>query len=59
MKFELRQMRTQGSGAIVNCSSLGGSWAVPNGQRPGRWRRGCRHRQQGHGRGRGQMRVPN
>src|SRR3954452_7688430 len=30
MKHELRQMRTQGSGAIVNCSSLGrprrGSW---------------------------------
>jgi NAD(P)-dependent dehydrogenase (short-subunit alcohol dehydrogenase family) len=24
MKFELRQMREQGSGAIVNCSSLGG-----------------------------------
>src|SRR3954462_1243687 len=24
MKFELRQMRIQGSGAIVNCSSLGG-----------------------------------
>lgn len=24
MKFELRQMRTQGSGAIVNCSSIGG-----------------------------------
>lgn len=24
MKFELRQMRTQGHGAIVNCSSLGG-----------------------------------
>ena len=24
MKFELRQMRNQGSGAIVNCSSLGG-----------------------------------
>jgi NAD(P)-dependent dehydrogenase (short-subunit alcohol dehydrogenase family) len=24
MKFELRHMRTQGSGAIVNCSSLGG-----------------------------------
>ena len=24
MKFELRQMRAQGSGAIVNCSSLGG-----------------------------------
>ncbi len=24
MKFELRQMRGQGSGAIVNCSSLGG-----------------------------------
>ncbi len=24
MKFELQQMRTQGSGAIVNCSSLGG-----------------------------------
>ena len=24
MKFELRQMRDQGSGAIVNCSSLGG-----------------------------------
>src|SRR3712207_1752465 len=24
MKYELRQMREQGSGAIVNCSSLGG-----------------------------------
>jgi NAD(P)-dependent dehydrogenase (short-subunit alcohol dehydrogenase family) len=24
MRFELQQMRTQGSGAIVNCSSLGG-----------------------------------
>ena len=24
MKFELRQMRRQDSGAIVNCSSLGG-----------------------------------
>ncbi len=24
MKFELQQMRKQGSGAIVNCSSLGG-----------------------------------
>jgi NAD(P)-dependent dehydrogenase (short-subunit alcohol dehydrogenase family) len=24
MKHELRRMRTQGSGAIVNCSSLGG-----------------------------------
>lgn len=24
MKFELQQMRTQGTGAIVNCSSLGG-----------------------------------
>src|SRR2546421_7559710 len=24
MKFELRQMRKQGSGAVVNCSSLGG-----------------------------------
>ena len=24
MKFELRQMRRQGRGAIVNCSSLGG-----------------------------------
>jgi NAD(P)-dependent dehydrogenase (short-subunit alcohol dehydrogenase family) len=24
MKFELRQMRKQGSGAIVNCSSIGG-----------------------------------
>ena len=24
MKYELRQMRRQGSGAIVNCSSIGG-----------------------------------
>jgi NAD(P)-dependent dehydrogenase (short-subunit alcohol dehydrogenase family) len=24
MKFELQQMRKKGSGAIVNCSSLGG-----------------------------------
>jgi NAD(P)-dependent dehydrogenase (short-subunit alcohol dehydrogenase family) len=29
MKHELRQMRTQGSGAIVNCSSLGGSSDCP------------------------------
>ena len=29
MKFELRQMRTQGSGAIVNCSSLGGLLGGP------------------------------
>ena len=27
MKFELQQMRKQGSGTIVNCSSLGGLWA--------------------------------
>ncbi len=27
MKFELQQMRKQGSGTIVNCSSLGGSGA--------------------------------
>jgi NAD(P)-dependent dehydrogenase (short-subunit alcohol dehydrogenase family) len=30
MKHELRQMRTQGSGAIVNCSSLGGSSDCPD-----------------------------
>ena len=24
MKFELQHMRAQGSGAVVNCSSLGG-----------------------------------
>ncbi|MQY08948.1 Levodione reductase [Actinomadura sp. RB68] len=28
-KHELRQMRTQGSGAIVNCSSLGGLVGLP------------------------------
>src|SRR5262249_18967061 len=32
MKFELQQMRAQGSGAIVNCSSLGG---LVGGARPG------------------------
>jgi NAD(P)-dependent dehydrogenase (short-subunit alcohol dehydrogenase family) len=30
MKCELRQMREQGSGAIVNCSSIGGLTANPN-----------------------------
>ena len=30
MKHELRHMRTQGSGAIVNCSSLGGLVGLPN-----------------------------
>ena len=29
MKFELRQMRKQSSGAIVNCSSLGGLVGAP------------------------------
>ena len=29
MKYELRQMREQGSGAIVNCSSIGGLTANP------------------------------
>jgi NAD(P)-dependent dehydrogenase (short-subunit alcohol dehydrogenase family) len=29
MKYELIQMRQQGSGAIVNCSSLGGLVGVP------------------------------
>ena len=29
MKHELRQMRIQGSGAIVNCSSLGGLVGLP------------------------------
>jgi NAD(P)-dependent dehydrogenase (short-subunit alcohol dehydrogenase family) len=29
MKYELLQMREQGSGAIVNCSSLGGLVGVP------------------------------
>jgi NAD(P)-dependent dehydrogenase (short-subunit alcohol dehydrogenase family) len=29
MKHELRQMRQQGSGAIVNCSSLGGLGGLP------------------------------
>lgn len=29
MKHELRQMREQGSGAIVNCSSLGGLLGMP------------------------------
>jgi NAD(P)-dependent dehydrogenase (short-subunit alcohol dehydrogenase family) len=30
MKHELHQMRTQGSGAIVNCSSLGGLVGLPS-----------------------------
>jgi NAD(P)-dependent dehydrogenase (short-subunit alcohol dehydrogenase family) len=30
MKYELRQMREQGSGAIVNCSSIGGLTANPS-----------------------------
>jgi NAD(P)-dependent dehydrogenase (short-subunit alcohol dehydrogenase family) len=30
MKYELQQMRRQGSGAIVNCSSLGGLVGLPN-----------------------------
>ena len=29
MKYELRQMRHQGSGAIVNCSSIGGLIGIP------------------------------
>jgi NAD(P)-dependent dehydrogenase (short-subunit alcohol dehydrogenase family) len=29
MKYELRPMREQGSGAIVNCSSLGGLVGIP------------------------------
>jgi NAD(P)-dependent dehydrogenase (short-subunit alcohol dehydrogenase family) len=29
MKYELQQMRAQGSGAIVNCSSMGGLVGVP------------------------------
>src|ERR1051325_3129428 len=29
MKYELRQMREQGSGAIVNCSSIGGLIGPP------------------------------
>src|SRR5437588_697065 len=29
MKYELRQMREQGSGAIVNCSSIGGLIGLP------------------------------
>jgi NAD(P)-dependent dehydrogenase (short-subunit alcohol dehydrogenase family) len=29
MKHELRQMRAQGSGAVVNCSSLGGLVGLP------------------------------
>jgi NAD(P)-dependent dehydrogenase (short-subunit alcohol dehydrogenase family) len=29
MKHELAQMRAQGSGAIVNCSSLGGLVGLP------------------------------
>src|SRR6266702_4278594 len=29
MKHELRQMREQGSGAIVNCSSIGGLIGLP------------------------------
>jgi NAD(P)-dependent dehydrogenase (short-subunit alcohol dehydrogenase family) len=31
VKHELAQMRTQGSGAIVNCSSLGGLVGLPAG----------------------------
>src|SRR6201990_3100460 len=31
MKFELQQMRQQGSGAIANCSSLGGLVGAPGG----------------------------
>ena len=30
MKYELKQMRAQGSGAIVNCSSLGGLVGLPS-----------------------------
>jgi NAD(P)-dependent dehydrogenase (short-subunit alcohol dehydrogenase family) len=30
MKHELRQLREQGSGAIVNCSSLGGLVGLPS-----------------------------
>jgi NAD(P)-dependent dehydrogenase (short-subunit alcohol dehydrogenase family) len=30
MKYELRQMREQGSGAIVNCSSIGGLIGLPD-----------------------------
>jgi NAD(P)-dependent dehydrogenase (short-subunit alcohol dehydrogenase family) len=30
MKHELRQMREQGSGAIVNCSSIGGLIGLPS-----------------------------
>ncbi len=30
MKYELRQMRAQGTGAIVNCSSLGGLVGLPS-----------------------------
>lgn len=29
MKYELRQMREQGSGAIVNCASIGGLIGIP------------------------------
>jgi NAD(P)-dependent dehydrogenase (short-subunit alcohol dehydrogenase family) len=29
MKYELRQMREQGSGVIVNCSSIGGLIGLP------------------------------
>jgi NAD(P)-dependent dehydrogenase (short-subunit alcohol dehydrogenase family) len=29
IKYELRQMREQGSGAIVNCSSIGGLIGLP------------------------------
>ena len=29
MKYELRRMREQGSGAIVNCSSIGGLIGLP------------------------------
>jgi len=32
MKHELRQMHGQGSGAIVNCSSLGGLVGLPTGR---------------------------
>ncbi len=30
MKYELRQMRSQGAGAIVNCSSIGGLIGLPS-----------------------------
>ena len=56
MKCELRQMLTQGSGAIVNCSSIGGLVAGPKRGTSGleAWRgwahqkRGTRLRRKGH-----------